>query len=262
MKNAPVFYQNLEEALDGRRAEHNCFFLRRREGTIDFSSNDWLSLSSSGLLRETFLAELARHPEFSLGSTGSRLLDGNNSYIEALEQDIAKFHGAETSILLSGGYEGNVAIFSAIPRPGDAIVYDELVHASVHDGMAHSIGTTQMAFRHNDVESFRDTLVSIKESVPLIGQEKRCVLIALESVYSMDGDICPLKELVEVVKELFPAGNAQFIVDEAHATGIIGDHGRGLVCALGLEKEIAIRQFTYGKALSSIGGRSCTKITK
>ncbi len=126
---------------------------------------------------------------------------------------------------MNGGYQGNVAIFSAVPRAGDAIVYDELVHASVHDGMAHSVGVTQVAFRHNDVESFRDTLASLKESMPLIGRGTRCVLIALESVYSMDGDICPLRELVEVAKELFPKGNAQFVVDEAHATGIIGDKG-------------------------------------
>jgi 8-amino-7-oxononanoate synthase len=255
MKGAPTFYRNLEEALDMRRTEHNLITLRKRKESYDFSSNDFLSLASSGLLRMAFFEELARHPGFQLGSTGSRLLDGNNDYIENLEREIAAFHGSETATIVNSGFEGNCAIFSAIPRPGDAIVYDELVHASVHEGMSRSMALCRKSFRHNDVDSFRDTLEEVLDSQPLIQRGERCIIIAVETVYSMDGDICPIKELVEVVKELFPDGNAQFIVDEAHTTGVVGPKGVGLIGSLGLQKDIAIRLHTFSKALACSGGR-------
>ena len=256
MKTAPVFYRNLEEALDARRSTQSLTMLRNREGTIDFSSNDFLSLSTSGDLRQAFLEELSNNPEFSLGSRGSRLLDGNNTYIETLENEIAAFHHAEKALIISSGYDGNVAIFCAIPRPGDAIVYDELIHASAHDGMKHSLAETHISFRHNDLDSFEEILISLKESNPPIKAGTRSVLIAVESIYSMDGDVCPLRELVKIAKSIFPNGNAQFIIDEAHSTGILGERGRGLVCALGLEKDIAVRLHTYGKALSATGGET------
>ncbi|ORY58373.1 pyridoxal phosphate-dependent transferase [Pseudomassariella vexata] len=169
MRDAPVFYRNLEETLDARRAENNLITLRTRKDSYDFFSNDFLSLEASGMLREAFFEELALYPGFKLGSTGSRLLDGNNDYIETIEHEIAK--------------------------------------------------------------------------------GERCVIISVETVYSMDGDICSLKEMVEIAKSFFPRGNAQFIVDEAHSTGVIGEKGRGLVSHLGLENEIAIRLHTFSKAL-------------
>ncbi len=254
MKDEPAFYRNLEELLDTRRASHTLGPLRKPKGTIDFSSNDFLSLSSSGLLRQAFLDELARHPDFNVGATGSRLADGNLRYMEVLEAEIAAFHGGDRALVVNSGYDGNCAIYSAIPRPGDVVVFDELIHASVHDGMKACLAEKQLQFRHNDVDSLEEVLVSLRESNPLIRSGSRCVLIGVESVYSMDGDVCPLQEMVDVAKEIFPHGNAQFIVDEAHSTGIIGENGRGLVCALGLEKKIAIRLHTYGKAMAATGG--------
>lgn len=124
----------------------------------------------------------------------------------------------------------------------------------MHDGMKFSLAQTQVSFRHNNVESLRERLVEIQNSQPLIRQGQRCVLIAVETVYSMDGDVAPLEEFVEVAKEIFPKGNAQFIVDEAHSTGLMGRQGSGLVCALGLEKDIAIRMHTYGKGMGTTGG--------
>ncbi|OTA56528.1 putative aminotransferase [Hypoxylon sp. EC38] len=257
MKDAPTFYRNLEEALDVRRADHA--MVTRTQSTwktgeaVDFCSNDLLSLGSTGRLRTEFLEELARNPDFPIYAGGSRLMDGNCDYIEQVEQEIADFHGAEAALILNSGYEANGAIYTAIPRPGDAIVYDELVHASTHDGMAHSLALCRMPFRHNDVDSFRDTLASVVDSQPLIRDGSRSVLISVESVYSMDGDICPIEELIEIAKEVCPKGNAVFIVDEAHATGIIGPNGAGLICELGLQDEIAIRLHTFGKALASTG---------
>ncbi|KAF4463802.1 Pyridoxal phosphate-dependent transferase major domain [Fusarium albosuccineum] len=253
MKESPVFYRNLEEALDTRRADQNLIVFRDFKDGVDFSSNDFLSLATSGLLRMAFFDELAKHPNFRLGATSSRLLDGNSSYMETIEKEVAEFHNAEDSIIVNSGYEANGAIYTAIPRPGDAIVYDELVHASTHDGMKNSVALTRVSFRHNDVDSLEETLVYIRDTQPLIQKGERSVIISVESIYSMDGDVCPLKEFVDIAKEVFPLGNAQFVVDEAHGTGVVGRQGGGLVQELGLEKEIAIRMHTFGKALASNG---------
>ena len=201
------------------------------------------------------LEEIAQHPNFQLGAHGTRLLNGNSAYLETVEQEIADFYGADSALIVMSGAIGNDAIFSAIPRPGDAIVYDELIHASALDGFKHSVTLCQKSFRHNDVGSFLDTLTAVRDSQPQIRNGTRCVIVAVESFYSMDGDVCPLRELIEASKEIFPEGIAQFVVDEAHSNGIIGPNGAGLVCELGLEKEVAIRNYTFGKALCGTGGR-------
>ncbi|KAI0440571.1 putative aminotransferase [Xylaria telfairii] len=257
MKDAPAFYRNLEEALDCRRADHAMFTpnISAWKGGmgVDFCSTDLLSLGSSGQIREAFLAELARHPDFNLYSGGVRMLDGNYAYIEEVEREIAAFHGAETALIVGSGFDANGAIFSALPRPGDAIVYDEFVHASTLDGMVHSLALTKVSFRHNDVDALREALVSVVEEHPMIKDGRRCVLVAVESVYSMDGDVCPLRDLVEVAREVCPLSNIEFIVDEAHGTGVIGPKGAGLVVALGMEKDIAVVLHTCGKGLASSG---------
>ena len=258
MKDAPIFYRNLEEALDVRRRDHALLVTKPKiwhdSQTIDFGSNDIISLGATGRLREEFYRELASHPSRPLAVCSSRVMDGNYDYLETVEQEIAAFHGAEKGLIVGSGYDANLAIFVAIPRAGDVVLYDELVHASMHDGMQQSQASLKTSFKHNNVDSFRDTLTSLWNSQPLIRQGKRCVIVAVESVYSLDGDVCPLEELVEVVKEVLPDGNGQFLVDEAHSTGIIGPRGAGLVCELGLEKEVAVRLHTFSKALASTGG--------
>lgn len=257
MKGAPTFYRNLEEALDVRRADHAMFTRTKstwKIGTaVDFCSNDLLSLGRTGEIRKAFLEELARNPNFALYAGGSRLMDGNYDYIEEVEQEIADFHGAESALIVNSGYEGNIAIYSAIPRPGDAIMYDELVHASTHDGIEKSLALNRVAFRHNDLESLREKMANIVDTMPMIRDGSRSLLVSVESVYSMDGDVCPLLEMLEIAKEICSKDNAVFIVDEAHATGILGPKGAGLVSALGLEKDIAVRLHTCGKALASTG---------
>lgn len=112
-------------------------------------------------------------------------MDGNYEYLEQTEQEVADFHGADTALMVNSGFEANTAIYTAIPRPGDAIVYDELVHASTHDGMAHSLAAHKIPFRHNDIDAFRDALESVHDSQPMVRDGSRCVLISVESVYSM-----------------------------------------------------------------------------
>lgn len=252
MQDAPAFYRNIEEKLDVRRANHSFWSDTWKDrDALDFSSNDTLSLGTSGILRAEFIEELSRHPTVDFASGGARSLpDGRYIYLEQVEQDIADFHGAECGIIIGSGFEANVAIFTSIPQSGDIIVYDEMIHASVHDGMRKS-RADKISFRHNSVESFRKTLL-LTLNQPLIQEKKRSVLVAVESLYSMEGDICPLKELVEVAKEILE--NVYFFVDEAHSTGVIGPSGSGLVNALGLEKEIAVRLHTCGKALAANGG--------
>lgn len=256
MKTASVFYRNLEEELDVTRAQQNCAMLHHKDVPSDFASCDVLAFGTSGLLRKAFLEELAKYPDFQLGSHGSRLLDGNSDYIEKLERDVANYHGAEEALIVTSGGVANEAIFETIPRPGDAVVYDELIHTSIHEGLKHSLVMCKKAFRHNDVDSFIEVLTDVRNSQPQIRSGKRSVIVSVESFYSMDGDVCPLPELIQAAKEIFPEGQAQFIIDEAHSSGTLGPNGAGFVSALGLEKEVAVRMHTFGKALSSSGGES------
>ncbi|KAF2405072.1 PLP-dependent transferase [Trichodelitschia bisporula] len=222
-------------------------------GSIDFSSNDFLSLSTSPLLRETFLSELAAHPTFPLGSGGSRLLDGNSPYALALESTIATFHRAPAALLFNSGFDANAGVFACVPQPGDVIVHDALIHASVHDGMRLSRASKTLPFAHNDVDDLERILTSLLASHPGLASGQTNGFIALESVYSMDGDIAPLAAITTLTSTLFPHRNAHIILDEAHGTGVLGPQGRGLVCALGLENRIFARLHTFGKALAAGG---------
>ncbi|KZF26863.1 aminotransferase [Xylona heveae TC161] len=222
--------------------------------SVDFSSNDYLSLAPSPSFQSAFQKELAAlQPTFPIGSTGSRLLDGNSSYAENLEREIAAFHNAPAALLFNSGFEANVGIFSCIPQPGDVIIYDEYIHASVHDGMRLSRAKSCKAFAHNSIADFRKVLQSFIDADPLLITGKSNVIIAVESVYSMDGDTCPLKEFVSSVESMLPAGNGYIIVDEAHSTGVFGQDGRGFVSALGMEDRIFARLHTFGKALACNG---------
>jgi 7-keto-8-aminopelargonate synthetase-like enzyme len=252
-KASPLQAQ-LHRLLDRRRQQSKLRCLKASPpGSIDFSSNDFLSLSTSPTLRAIFLDELTRHTS-QLGSTGSRLLDGNSVYAENLEGDIAAFHNGPAGLLVNSGFDANVGIFSCLPQPGDIVVYDELIHASVHDGIKASRAGRSLPFAHNSVLDLKNVLKEcvLKSSV---GPSYN-IFIAVESVYSMDGDLAPLTEIVEVMEALFPRKNAHLIVDEAHATGIYGDEGRGKVCELGLESKVFVRLHTFGKALACNGGKT------
>lgn len=256
-----TFYRNLEEVLDVRRASSLYYSIVENawqvSDAVDFCSGDILSLGRSDARRAEFLAELARHPDFSTGSSGVRLMDGNYQYLEQAEQDIAHFHGAEAGLLVGSAFEANIAVWTAVPRPGDVVVYDALVHASTHEGLKQSLAMEKFEFAHNDVAAFRRVLLQVFESQRLVRQGKRSILVAVESIYSMDGDVCPLQELVDVADEVSDGlGNIQFVVDEAHSVGVIGPKGAGLVCELGLQNDIAIVVHSYGKAIGATGGTS------
>ncbi|KAA8643336.1 aminotransferase class I/II-fold pyridoxal phosphate-dependent enzyme [Aspergillus tanneri] len=246
---------SLRQALHRRELRS----VRRRltvlpQSSVDFSSNDFLSLSTSPLFRARLLNHLQQaSPLYPFASGGSRLLDGNSTYAEELENYIADFHGAPKGLLFNSGFDANVGVLSSIPQPGDLMVYDELIHASAREGMRLSRAGKRFSFAHSSPDSMEDVLRSQIEHDPLIQDGSRNVFIAIESIYSMDGDIAPIQEFVQIVDRLLPRGNGYFIVDEAHATGAFGPRGAGVVQDLGLEDRMFIRVHTFGKALASHG---------
>jgi len=205
---------------------------------IDFCSNDYLGLAKSEELKNLIKQNLENLTEYQNGSGGSRLLSGNTVYTEETEQFIADFHFAESGLIFNSGYDANVGLLSSVPQRGDTIIIDELIHASIIDGcrLSHAI---RYKFAHNDLN---DLEAKIK-----LG--KGNIFVVIESVYSMDGDIAPLPEISSLCEKY----QSNLIVDEAHATGIFGNQGRGLVNQFSLEKKVFARIVTFGKALGTHG---------
>lgn len=211
--------RQLQKQLESRKARS---LLRSLvvipETSADFSSNDFLGLARNPRLNARFQNELASFPAHAppLGSTGSRLLDGNSKYAEDLEVLIARFHGAEAALIFNSGFDANVGFFSSVPQPGDVILYDEFIHASVHDGMKVTRAGLKTLFLHNDLAHLERLLEQVKREDEAKGStttaaiRQRNVFVAVESVYSMDGDTAPLREIMDLIE---PYG-AHLIVDE------------------------------------------------
>ncbi|KAK3346909.1 pyridoxal phosphate-dependent transferase [Lasiosphaeria hispida] len=283
-QNGSLLDAALARLLDRRRLRNQLRSLNIVPvGTADFSSNAYLSLSSHPAVQQAFLAQLqsaviantggssqVKPVPSLLGSGGSRLLDGNSLEYETLEQTIATFHRAPAGLLFNSAMDANVGLFSCIPQPGDAVVYDELIHASVHDGMRMSRAAERIPFAHNCVWGDTGSMMETKSrgrSLEAVLQDlqrgptgavfksgERNIFIAVEGIYSMDGDLAPLGDIVRCVERTLPSGNGYIIVDEAHSVGIFGNQGRGLVCELGLEDRIWARVLGFGKAMGCAGG--------
>ncbi len=204
---------------------------------IDFCSNDYLGFARSKELADKVSAELAEDSNAG-GSTGSRLLTGNSQYAEELEEFIANYHDAEAGLLYNSGYDANLGLLSAIPGRNDTIVHDELVHASIRDGIRLGLAKSY-AFDHNNLSHLEAQLKRAEKSI----------FVVVESVYSMDGDLAPLKEICFLCEKY----NAQLIVDEAHATGVFGMKGEGRVVELNLQSQTFARVHTFGKAIGGHG---------
>ncbi len=228
----------LEERLVQRKEEGALRALLDSRELIDFSSNDYLGFARSPVLRRMVRATTERHSRLSLGSTGSRLIAGHSRLCEALEGEIAAFHRTESSLIFNSGYDANIGLFSSVPQRGDTVLYDQLAHASIRDGIRLGLARS-FYFRHNDVAHLEERL-------------KRAVgncFVAVESVYSMNGDLAPLPKIAQLVHE----HGAHLIVDEAHATGVFGPEGRGCVVEASLENMVFARLHTFGKALGLHG---------
>lgn len=218
----------LHKKLSERQDQHAYRTLKIVTGTIDFCSNDYLGIAAILKIKDTL-----KH-----GSTGSRLLAGNYALIEETEQFIASFHEAEAGLIFNSGYDANLGLLSCVPQRGDTILYDYLSHASIRDGIRLSFANA-FSFQHNDLTDLESKLQKSTGNI----------FIVTESVFSMDGDTAPLKE-ISVLCEKY---NAHLIVDEAHATGVIGTKGQGLVQSENLQAKCFARVHTFGKALGCHG---------
>lgn len=206
----------------------------------DFASNDYLGLAASPRLREAARRALDRGT--TIGSGGSRLLRGNSPEHEALEAEAAAFFGAEAAVFMPTGYAANTLLFATLPQRGDLVVHDALVHASAHEGMRLGRAETA-AFAHNDPAAAAEVIAAWRRR-----GGSGTPWIAIESLYSMDGDRAPLDDLAGLAGR----EGAMLLVDEAHATGVYGPNGRGLAAALdGRENVVTLR--TCGKALGCEG---------
>jgi 8-amino-7-oxononanoate synthase len=230
--------QTLLSFLQKREANLSIRKLTNKDHLVDFCSNDYLGFSRSALLQHRVEEEVKQHHFHKQGATGSRLISGNSTYNEQLEKYISQYHNAESSLMFNSGYDANIGLFSGVPQKGDVIIFDELVHASIRDGIKMSRAEA-VSFQHNNLEDLHNKLK--KSSLN--------TFISIESVYSMDGDFAPIKEIVALAKQY----NAHVIVDEAHATGLFGANGGGLVQQFGLEQDVFARVHTFGKAMGCHG---------
>ncbi|UZJ54456.1 hypothetical protein CBS101457_003776 [Exobasidium rhododendri] len=216
----------------------------RSKRLVDFSSNDYMGLGHSLEMRNKLVERLQSSTRYPLGSTGSRLLDGNSFEHEQL--------GSPSALLFNSGFDANASLLANLPQPNDYIIYDSLIHASVHDGMraSRTLPSKRIAFRHSDLSDLSRILDAINSQS---SSSSANVFVVVESVYSMDGDLCPLVDLTELVDSKIPRERRCLIVDEAHAVGLYGFNGAGLADELEIRDSIDIRLATFGKAFGCSG---------
>jgi len=223
--------KHILKKLEERKANNALRTLKTNKQLIDFCSNDYL-----GFAREKAIHQVEPKLE-QFGATGSRLISGNHQITEQVESFLANFYNSEAALIFNSGYNANLGFFSCVPQRGDTIIYDELIHASIRDGIRLS-NANSFSFKHNNLEELQNKIAKAEGNI----------YVVVESVYSMDGDSAPLKEITEICSKKGVA----LIVDEAHAVGIFGG-GKGLVEELGIEQKAFARVITFGKAYGCHG---------
>ena len=237
------FPQSLLNKVAQRNAANALRKLPEPNNRIDFSSNDYLGFSKSAEIFNKSHDYLISSGITDNGATGSRLISGNHSLYSQTETAICEFHAAESALIFNSGYDANVGLFSSVPQKGDVILYDEYIHASIRDGMRLSLAKTYK-FKHNDMADLERLLKKAANDV-----SEGEVYIVTESVFSMDGDSPDMEKMVSLTEHY----NARLIVDEAHALGVVGERGEGLVQMLNLEDKVFARIMTFGKGLGCHG---------
>ena len=228
-------HQHIQKKLDERRSSGAYRTLKPENNLVDFCSNDYLGFARSIDLKNNTDKEIASYGDALNGSTGSRLISGNLNYTEELEKQIAAYHNSEAGLIFNSGYDANVGLFSSLPQRGDTIITDELIHASIIDG-ARLSHVNRYTFKHND-------LISLETKLQ---QANGICYVAVESIYSMDGDTPPLLDILNLTEKY----KAHLIVDEAHAVGL---YKQGLINHLNLQDRVFARLVTFGKALGCHG---------
>ena len=248
----------LKQRLEARKEKDLYRSLQPTSALLDFSSNDYLGLAKSRklyeLTKETFSEEFSKVKN---GAGGSRLLSGNFALFEKCEKTIAQYHNSETALLFNSGYVANIGLLSCIATRHDTILYDELIHASVRDGIR--LGHAQsFSFSHNSFQNLKDILERIiAKNLTKNSQVHSKIFIVVESLYSMDGDSPDLGQFLEVCKEYEKIFSCYLIVDEAHAAGVYGESGRGLAYKFAEHPHLLARVITYGKAFGLHGAAVC-----
>jgi len=237
MKQLP---KKLKDKLAARIASNALRTLAQNDDGIDFSSNDYLGFARSEELYEQSHQFLKAQGLQVNGAGGSRLLSGNHPLYSVVEQELCTLYNSESAIVYNSGYSANIGLFSAVPQRGDLIFYDEFIHASIRDGIALSHAKSYK-FKHNNLSDLEEKFKNLTEA--------STVYCVTESVFSMDGDSPDLAALTKLCNQYQVA----LIIDEAHAVGVLGDQGKGLVSELGLERLVFARIHTFGKAFGSHG---------
>lgn len=231
---------SLQKKLEQREANNALRSLPIPNNLIDFSSNDYLGFASCKNIAKQ--AKLYLSEEDKNGATGSRLLSGNHSLYASTEHAIASFHQQESALIFNSGYNANIGFFSAVPQRGDVVFYDELIHASIRDGLAMGVANS-VKFLHNNLEDLQQKVCRWQS------KNFGTAYVVTESVFSMDGDSPDLISLAIFCAQ----NNCYLIVDEAHALGVIGNIGQGLVQHLGITDLVFAQTVTFGKAMGCHG---------
>lgn len=236
------FPKNLAGKLQKRTEENALRKLPVPHSGIDFSSNDYLGFAASDTISEMADRYLKNSGNIANGSTGSRLITGNHALYNAAEEIVANFHDAESALIFNSGYDANVGFFSSVPQKGDVVLYDEYIHASIRDGLRLG-NAAAYKFANNDLEALEKLIQHCKS------KSKSEIYVVTESVFSMDGDSPELLELAALSSKY----KCRLVIDEAHAIGVMGNKGQGLMQSLALHSMIFARIVTFGKALGCHG---------
>ncbi len=226
----------LERALREVASPQGCRIVVDGRELLNFSSNDYLALANDPLLVRAAQSALT---QYGVGAGASRLVCGNLTPYRELEERLAQFKNAEAALVFGSGYAANVGVITALVGKGDTVLLDKLNHASIIDGARQS-GATIRVYPHGHTGKLAH----------LLSTATGRVLIVTETVFSMDGDLAPLREIVELKQR----HGAWLMIDEAHATGLYGHHRRGLAEPLGVADQIDITVGTLSKALGCVGG--------
>lgn len=231
--------ENLIQKLENQKQNKLFKELPVFNNLVDFSSNDYIGFSKSDMIFKHSHSYLLENEILQNGATGSRLISGNHSLFQIAENALAIFHDVEATLIFNSGYDANIGFFSTIPQENDVILYDELCRTSIQDGISLS-DAISYPFIHNDFEDLERQILRFPNTI---------IYIVIESVFSIDGDSPNLEELVQLSEKY----NCYLIVDEAHALGVFGEKGEGLMQYLQLHNKIFARIVTFENGLGCQG---------
>jgi 8-amino-7-oxononanoate synthase len=235
--------KNLIAKIENRKLNNALRQLQNTGCISDFSSNDYIGFAKNTTIFDQTHQLLLERKLQTNGATGSRLISGNHQLYEETENYIAKFHQAEAALIFNSGYDANIGFFGCVPQRQDIILFDELCHASIRDGILMS-NAKSFKFSHNDTQDAESKIIDLKFKYPTAE-----IYLITESVFSMDGDCPNLEELVTLSENY----QVRLVIDEAHAIGVFGNKGEGFIQYLQVQDKIFARLVTFGKGLGCHG---------